>query len=1132
MTFPATELPVLVELKVGATWTDITDDVRVSDGIAIVRGRADEEGEIGPSSCKLTVDNRTGKYSPRNPLGPYYGKIGRNTELRVSLWEEITFDASSSSVVTGGNMIWTHTPVVTKPSGVIVMVQQSASTAHELDTVTYGGFPMDVGGSIQTEGGVFYRYHLSGVNRIPGGPQEVSIQVDGPASKRAVAISFAGGEEILIRASGFFGGSGADPDLGIAVAKRGVLLGTIHSAHDAITSVSPDTGMTDVVEQDFGSDVWSVIRTIITQGEGVYSVGWIAPAEAWSAEVFAVEARSYRSWGEIAELPPRWDVSLNDGVVPVTANGILRRLGQGNAPARTGLKSWVLNERPFAYWALDEGELAGYGRSTAGLTQYKFVPWPPAKPWRPVFKFGAGEFGAGEQIGLPNGLQISDTAPDPFPGYMRADVGSGHDDGVAIDFVFRHMGTNPAEFRLHARDYNDNTWRLAMRAGAFDDIQLAHIETSTGTATGLADSLPLGELSDGELHHVRLLYDQDGADVQVTAWVDGVQVVTATRPATTMDGCSILTFTYEPTGTETPIAIGHVTVWDAGVIGIPPVADFTAAMRLFAGEPAGRRIERLCAELGVPFTAVGNLDDTVPVGPQTEGALLQHIRAAADADGGTLYEPRNALGLAYRTRVSTYNQPPTAVIDFAAGELAPSLEPTDDDQLTRNDVTVTRTDGGSFRAVLEEGPMSVEDPPSGVGRVEDEVTLNVASDDQLRDLAYWRLALGTHDEPRYPVVRVNRANANVVADAALSKGALTVDVDDRLVITNTDAIDIADDIGLLARGYAETMAPFTHLLDFNCSPSKPYEVAVYASDIAVDGDRYSPDESFLWTPITSGQTSFEVGTLTGPGWTDNDGDFDIMIGGERMTVTSITGGDGVPFFAGTGAGDSQNNLPVTAGLPPSALAGDLVLILASIRNSGVGAPVTPANWGLIANLGNARLFGRNYDGVWTMPAVTFTGGAAGEDTIAQSCALRGLSMLDAEVDAQLNASGQNIATPDFGPASGIARAVLYLGWKQDDWTTISLPPAGSTLINARVGTALDAGQAWAIRILRNQKQDIPAGQFTVTGGAAAISRGAVVVLNMGQTFHVTRSVNGIVKPHLAGLPNGRITLANPARYAL
>jgi hypothetical protein len=71
--FPSTPLPVTVELQLNGTWTDITSKVYVRDPITIKRGRSSEGQNVDPSTCQLTLDNRGGTFSPRNPTGPYYG---------------------------------------------------------------------------------------------------------------------------------------------------------------------------------------------------------------------------------------------------------------------------------------------------------------------------------------------------------------------------------------------------------------------------------------------------------------------------------------------------------------------------------------------------------------------------------------------------------------------------------------------------------------------------------------------------------------------------------------------------------------------------------------------------------------------------------------------------------------------------------------------------------------------------------------------------------------------------------------------------------------------------------------------------------------------------------------------------
>lgn len=80
--------PVQIELYVNGAWIDITPYVMVRDNsgdIKVTRGRRDEGSGTEQSSCHFTLNNRDGRWSPRNPTGVYYGHIGRNQPVRVSV---------------------------------------------------------------------------------------------------------------------------------------------------------------------------------------------------------------------------------------------------------------------------------------------------------------------------------------------------------------------------------------------------------------------------------------------------------------------------------------------------------------------------------------------------------------------------------------------------------------------------------------------------------------------------------------------------------------------------------------------------------------------------------------------------------------------------------------------------------------------------------------------------------------------------------------------------------------------------------------------------------------------------------------------------------------------------------------
>lgn len=80
--------PVQVELWINGEWVDITAYVMVRDDngeISITRGRRDEGSSADHATMRLLLDNRDGRFSPRNPTGTYYGLIGRNQPIRMSV---------------------------------------------------------------------------------------------------------------------------------------------------------------------------------------------------------------------------------------------------------------------------------------------------------------------------------------------------------------------------------------------------------------------------------------------------------------------------------------------------------------------------------------------------------------------------------------------------------------------------------------------------------------------------------------------------------------------------------------------------------------------------------------------------------------------------------------------------------------------------------------------------------------------------------------------------------------------------------------------------------------------------------------------------------------------------------------
>lgn len=214
----------------------------------------------------------------------------------------------------------------------------------------------------------------------------------------------------------------------------------------------------------------------------------------------------------------------------------------------------------------------------------------------------------------------------------------------------------------------------------------------------------------------------------------------------------------------------------------------------------------------------------------------------------------------------------------------------------------------------------------------------------------------------------------------------------------------------------------------------------------------------------------------------------------------------VPSFVAAGTASTANNASVSPGIPAGYTEGDLLLIWASIRNSGAGSIVAPAGWTPLLQTDNIALLGMRASASESAPTVTIAGGAVSADVIAQMACFRNVELIPAATAYQLNPSGQSINYPALTGLQDSWAVVLYLGWKQDDWTSVAAI-SGATEIGEPVATAgNDAGMVWDYQ-LTTTPTAIAAGVLTVTGGVSAISYGATVA--MRRADYVTRATTSI-----------------------
>jgi len=83
---PPNALGFKAELLLNGLWTDITAYCYLRDPVTIANmGRTDESGTIQTATLNLTLNNRDGRFTPKNSAGAYYPNITRNCQIRISV---------------------------------------------------------------------------------------------------------------------------------------------------------------------------------------------------------------------------------------------------------------------------------------------------------------------------------------------------------------------------------------------------------------------------------------------------------------------------------------------------------------------------------------------------------------------------------------------------------------------------------------------------------------------------------------------------------------------------------------------------------------------------------------------------------------------------------------------------------------------------------------------------------------------------------------------------------------------------------------------------------------------------------------------------------------------------------------
>lgn len=1129
-TFP---LDLQAELEIAGTWTSATSLVYQRDGSAppavIQRGRPDEMSQQPtPSSATFEVNNRSGQFSPKNPLGPWYGSLGHNTPARLSIPADTNylrleaplaraFVNDDSNLHITGSIELRIQLALTDWQGCILAARwdTGASWVWNLNPDGTLTFTWEDSGAAQhsvTSAVPLPFFRGSGALRVTMDATTGTVtfytaaSIDATYTQLGTAASGSGGSSTSIASSN----SPLVVGYSFTVDPSEQLYGRVYEFR-----MYSGIGGTVAADAVFSAQAGGA--TSFTDGQG----------NAWTCS--AVSSRDYRHHGEIAELPPTWDVTGADQSVKVTASGIQRRLGQGKDPVQSPMRRAITTRTgtlvPAGYWPMEDAQGAtSLGSAIGG----------------PLMQFDGSPTLANDSS-FPGSLALPTLGTGRF--YARVPAYSGN--GSIIVRWLCKPGTAGSSLADVVRVATTGTCQaVTIRWYSTTSLGIVGWQGSTALfdsgSVNFATNLPGGTLQQPLWMSLELRPSGGNINwglVMIPLGTTTGQQATGSVAGTIGNATGVW---IDPSAVLTDWVAGHMSVqsdWESL---------FDAAIYQpfngWPGELSANRYSRLCSEEGIACRIIGSPAYSAAMGVQGTDTLQNLLQSCEDADQGQAFDPRQVLALGYRTNASLCNQAARVTVDYSQAQLGGNsgggdtgLRPTYDDQRLRNDWTVTQGSpgGGSsgtgmtYQYQLDDGSAS---SVSVAGDYSDSLTANVENASQVPNLAGWKTGLGTVNDYRWPAIPFNLRRP-AVQNASLYYPLLSLDIGDYLELLNMPSVVLADPVRQLTWGLTERLGGFHHQLEVNGVPESPYEVILL--DDPVYG-RVDTDGSTLaspYDPTVSGLSPaawWKLADASGSGTAaDSSGN------SHAGTATSVTFGEAsTPVYLNTTALFNGTSSGILTSYNPSLSA---VTVAGWVSFNGTVPAGTPR---CIAN-SHTDVDSKGFQVRFSSgkPQAYFGNGTSSKNVLAGSAlSASGWHHIAATWDGTtitlyvdgVSQGTQALAGPmAAGAASGVSIGYNatyngdFFGGLLAEWTVFPSALSGAqvtALYAAASGYTSSAATLYAATdagfpVWTQAAGDVP---FDVAIAGERVTVTAVSGSSSPQSFTVTRSVNGVVKAQPAG----------------
>jgi hypothetical protein len=936
MVFPKTVLGAQVELKINGAWTsvvryDAQTNLLQKSGIKITRGIGGLQDKTPPGSCSWIWHDPNGIYVNENPRSPYYGVLPRNTPVRAYVPR-----AQSALYCTDSNSDGTHNGIrASCPDSVATSVVGDIDVRIEFEPIQWARYGVRSGGVIGswllcskfnsltnnrswymrlTEHGILNVVHS--VTGNANGSENFTVPIDMSSPRTAVRFTIQANNGtnsvISVYQAPSITGTWTLLNTGTNVAFT-----SLFDSNAAIELGSGNAGNTGSVSSIFNSFTGfrgriynfelraGINGTVVANADFTNRTNGTASftdpqGNLWSTGPCGqITNAEYRFHGEFSAptlVPNKTKNGTGlDVQVQAEAGGLLRRLQANDAPLQSPLFRLMsgIQYQPNGYWAGEDASASDTSTASSGATN-----GTPAIISDITFN--------GADASLPGtaGVMILGSTLPTFVGTCNpaTQTTETHFVGMFKCPAVAPLGTEIPLFTLYTANSTivKWVWGVGNTTYGLHGYNAAGVEVANKGTTFGAGADPTNQWI---AWHFQLTNVAGTVSIK-SEWMalnTGVLWTSTAIGTISFAGNNGVISSVLVGGTvaSAGIRVAHInastlvglTFWDG------TNSTFAKIASGYRGETADARFIRMCQLLGVTPVIFGELGGTEQMGAEPLDTALNAIYECPAVDGGMIIEAVDQPNtLEYWTRNSLESQIYNLQMTWA--NLSDGLRATPDDADVANDIILTRRNGGSARATLAYGPMSIQAPPNGINPVPDGPEINNYTDARLPALVQYLLLKRTWPTSRYPSVTIQMERADFSGNAALFLLAQRQMLGMRLRISALPQFMAPETVDLLTRGITETILAQEWHIAWACVPYGPYS----GTDLLTNPP-YNSDFSYkaastviagvtqqqLNAGITTGATSFAVNTLSGVLFDATAVNVPVMIDGELMTVGSISG---------------------------------------------------------------------------------------------------------------------------------------------------------------------------------------------------------------------------------------------------